>query len=351
MTGPEIVKFSDAVSAAYQPNELTTLLLKLNRRFLDHVNANAPFPQQVVELVGAANSQGWISQLALAVVDDRPNIQPIKDFLTLNPYWDPSRYPPLAHPADTLRVYGGKSFIGRSVLRSALKKMNTPTGKKVLVVTSTHRLVGKTYSRELINFVSKNLQPSFVAHAELDEKYDPIKLTKKLAKDMRLNPSLIPDDATEQAPRTNQDLVPTLLTTDNTNPQPVVWIVLDGFRQAPSESIRDFIERLAEQIQSMVEFRLILLNYPSHFPPQVGSWVIKDELEPLTRTELETHFINVHRQKHNANPSPAELSDYLTCMDDAFEKHSKESPEEKGNLLLVNRAVTDVVETIEEDAP
>lgn len=352
MTGPEIVKFSAAVSSAYTPNELVRLLLTLNRNFLDYVIVQAPFPNQVIQLVGTANSQGWISQLVLAIVNDRPNVQSIKNFLVVHPYWDPTKYPPLTHPADTLRVYGGRSFIGRNVLRSALKKMNNPTGRKVLVVISSHRRVGKTYSTELINFVSGNLQPSKVAYIDLDsQKYDPIKLAKKLATNMHLSPDLIPDESTEQATRSNQELV-SLLTTNTANPPPVIWIVFDGFRdQVPAEAIQDFIAQLAQKIQSMQEFRLILLNYPVSLPLAVGGFIIKDELQPLTRAELETHFTNVHRQKYNANPSPQELAEYLLCMDEAFKKRSQDYPESVNDHVLVNLAVSDVVDTIEEDVP
>src|SRR5882762_9467574 len=148
MTGPEIVTFTVMVSSAYTANDLTNLLLGLNRNFLDYVPLTVPFPQQVRELVGVANSSGWISQLVLAVLADRPNNQFIRDFLSQHPYWDPAHHPPLDHPVDTLRILGGRSFIGRDKLRAAIKKMDDPTGKKVLLVKSTRRKVGKTYSKD-----------------------------------------------------------------------------------------------------------------------------------------------------------------------------------------------------------
>jgi hypothetical protein len=352
MTGPEIVKFSDAVINAYTSNELTTLLLTLNRRFLDYVTERVPFPDQVRELVAAANSSGWISQFVLAVLNDRSTNQFIRDFLAVHPYWDPTMYPPLTHPADTLRVYGGRSFIGRDVLRANLKRMDRPTGRKVMLVTSgDHRKVGKTYSKELIDFISRNSQPSIMSYVNLDSgTYDPINLAKKIAKDMRLSPTLIPDQTTEQAARSNQDLV-SLLTTNVPNPSPIFWIVLDGFRdRVPSEPIQDFIEQLAQSIQSMQEFRLILLNYTACLSPAVSFFIFKDDLKPLTRTELETHFINVHRQKHKANPLPPELNEYLSCMEDAFQNYMQSNPELAGDQLLLNRAVTDVADTIEDDS-
>jgi len=350
MTGPEIVTFTQIVSNAYKVDEFSDLLLGLNRNFLDYVPATVPFPQQVKELVGAANSKGWISQLVLAVVADRPNNQHIRDFLGKHPYWDPAKHPALQHPADTLRVLGGRSFIARDNLRKALKKMDEPTGRKVLLVSSNHRKVGKTYSRDLVGFISENKQPSEVAYVDLDsEKFDPINLAKKIAKEMKLNTSLFPDETTEQAARSNQELVKLLTDVDNPSLK-VWWIILDGFREGvPSEAIQDFIAQLAQRIQSSEEFRLILVNYTSVLPLAVSGFTLKDNLKPLTRTELETHFTNVHRQKHKTNPSPSQLSDYLTGMDDFFAQYTTQYPESVDDQILVNLAVTDIADLIEED--
>ena len=347
MTGPEIVTFTKIVSSAYNATDFSDLLLGLNRNFLEYVAANAPFPQQVKELVGAANSKGWISQLVMAVLADRPNNQHIRDFLCKHPYWDPAKHPVLQHPADTLRVFGGRSFIARDKLRNALKKMDEQTGRKVLLVSSTHRKVGKTYSKDLIGFVSHNKQPSEVAYVDLDsEKFDPINLAKKIAKEMKLNESPFPSETTEQAARSNQELV-TLLTEVDNPLLKVWWIILDGFRGVPSEAIQDFVAQLAQRIQSTEEFRLILVNYTCVLPLAV--FTFKDDLEPLTRAELETHFASVHRQKHKIYPSPSKLSEYLSGMDKFFTEYTKQYPEFVGDQVLLNKAVTDIADLIEEE--
>ena len=350
MTGPEIVEFSKAINLAYDYDELKKLLLTLDRRIQDYVPANAVFPTQVDELVGRADSQGWISQLVLAVLKDRPNKQSIKDFLSRRPYWDPAKHPPAAHPSYTLRVFGGFCFIGRSVLRSAVRKMEDPTDRKVLVITSTHRKVGKTYSKELVDFISQNTPLTEMAYVDLDsETYTPFKLAKKLAREMRLDPNPIPEETTEQAARANQELV-SLLIRRWTNPPKVWWIVLDGFRdQIPSEAIQDFIAQLAQRIQRTQEFRLVLVNYSYSLPLAVDGFSFKEELQPLTPAELETHFISVHRQKHNNNnPSPQQLADYLKGMKDVIAKLRQKYQGTVDDQTLINIAVMTVADTIEE---
>ena len=351
MTGPEIVEFSKAIKLAYEYDDLAELLQSMDLSITDYVTANAKYPTQIQELVGVFNSKGWILKLVSAVVKDRPNSQPIQNFLSRHRYWDPANHPPTNdHPWDTLRVLGGRSFIARDRLRRALKKMDQKTGRKVLVITSAYRKVGKTYSKDLIEFVSSNLPPSDVAYADLDnETYTPIRLAKKLAKEMKLDASLIPNEATEQASRSNQELV-SFLIPSRTDPAPMVWwIVLDGFReQIPSEEIQEFIAQLGERIQGTEEFRLILLNYDYTLPLAVAGFSIMDNLEPLTRPELERHFTHVHRQKHNTDPSDEQLAAYLAGMDALLDKLTQENPESVNDQMLINIAVTTVVDTIEE---
>src|ERR1044072_4468201 len=95
MTGPEIVELSKAVSGAYTYPELSLLLLGLNRNFVDYVPANVPFLQQVQQLMGEANSHGWMSELVLTIIQDRPNNPFINDFLSRHPYWDQTANPEL----------------------------------------------------------------------------------------------------------------------------------------------------------------------------------------------------------------------------------------------------------------
>jgi hypothetical protein len=226
--------------------------------------------------------------------------------------------------------------------------MEAPTGRKVLLVTSDHRKVGKTYSMELIDYVAAQQQPSGVVSFDLDtDDYDPIKLAKKLASEMGGNADLIPDRATEQAPRSNQELVRLLIPRTATQPAKVWWLVFDGFRsKIPSEPIQDFIAQLGQRIQQREEFRLILLNYTYPLPLAVAGFTFKDNVKPLTRTELETHFASIHRQKYSANPTPKQLSEYLSGMDDRLAEYTQTHPEVVGDHLLFNMAVSDVADAI-----
>ena len=105
MTGPEIVQFAAALNGAFTVGEVTTLLLRLSRKFTDSTTANLTFPEQLEELVGAANSQGWIGRLVLEAVHERSSNAAINEFLRTNPDWDPAKTRPLeihATPCESL---------------------------------------------------------------------------------------------------------------------------------------------------------------------------------------------------------------------------------------------------------
>lgn len=349
MTPHEILRFSQAITVTYSYGDLSALLLSLNRQ-LDKLvpQTNTNFSEQTQYLVNVANSQGWLVPLVLGVIRERGQTQAVKDFLTAYPEWDAARNQQFAHPCDTLKLFGGKSFIGRDDLRKFLKRMDTATGRKLLVVTGEKRKVGKTYSKDLVDFLAINRPPSQVVYHDLDAAdYDPIKLAKKLGPLMGMDLSSLPDSTSEQAPRSNQELV-SLLIPDSPNPQPQVsWIILDGFRQkVPSEATRDFIDQFAQRIQARQDFRLLLLNYTYTLPLAVSGFAFKENVKPLGETELKSFLSRIHTDRYGAEPSTDQLAEYLQSVGDLLGQYTQTNPEHAEDQLLLNMAVTDVADAI-----
>jgi hypothetical protein len=349
MNGAEIVEFSTAVSQAFRPNDLATLLLRFNYMFYNYVVIQSTYPEQVVQLAGRANSEGWIGRLVVEVVRDRPLDRDIQTFLNNNPHWNPATNPPLDHPCDTLFVFGGKCFIGRRDLRKFLKAMNNPTGRKVLVVTSDRRKIGKTYSKELISFLSDNQQPSGVVPIDLDQDdYDPAKLAAAIARFMGVALESMPPQGQQQAARWNQELVDWLVPVVPNLATTVGWIVLDGFRQKMlSEATQDFISQLAQRVQGTTRFRLILLNYTIRLPLAVEAFVYKDEVRLLDHSEVQAFLSKVHERKHGAEPTPDLLSEYVTGVYERLAQYAQEYPDVAEDQLLLNMAVSEAAEIIQ----
>ncbi|HXA79214.1 MAG TPA: effector-associated domain EAD1-containing protein [Candidatus Acidoferrales bacterium] len=350
MTGPEIVQFAAVLNHAFTFEEVSTLLLGLDRKLTDYVTGNLLFPKQLEELVGAANSQAWIPQLVIKVVRDRPNNASVKQFLASYPGWDPAKSAPWAHPSDALRVFGGKSFIGREDLRKFLKGMCSADGKNVLLVLGEHRKIGKTYSKELVAFLSYNQQPSRVVYLDLDnENYSPARLAADIGKRMRLDVAGMPGQGEQQATRWNQDLSTWLIPEIPQPDRMVWWIILDGFRQRmPSEELQDLIAQIAQRTQSTQDYKLILVDYNYALPVAVSGFMFKEKVTPLEKTEVQHFLAQVHQQQHGAPPADDELSEYLSGVYEKLAEYTAQFPEMAGNQLLLNMAVTDAFEIIRE---
>jgi len=349
MTGPELVQFSFAVSRAFIVNELQLLLLGMNLRFEDYAPALLPYPEQIDQLVARANSQGWIGQFVVVVVRAAPHNEEIQAFLQTHPHLNPSAISPGNHPCDTLFVFGGKCFIGRANLRRFLKAMTLPTGKKVLVVTSERRKVGKSYSRVLVDFLAQHQQPAAVVAIDLDQDdYDPGTLAEAIAGRLGVTTSGPLQDR-QQAPRWNQALVEWIAPL---TPVPLAtqafWIVLDGFRQKPlSEALQDFIAQLAQRIQGMSHLRLILLNYTYRLPLAVEAFVFKDRVEPIEQGELEVFLSAVYERKHGVPPVASLLSDHVSKVYGRLAEYSRQYPEAVDDLILLNMAVGEEADSIQ----
>ncbi len=64
LKGPEVKQLTEALSAAFSPEELKQkLLYDLNKRLEALVPPNLTWPGTVFELVTAADRQGWIAEL------------------------------------------------------------------------------------------------------------------------------------------------------------------------------------------------------------------------------------------------------------------------------------------------
>ena len=352
MTGPEIVEFAAALNGAYTLGEVKTLVVRLNRKFTDYTTANLTFPKQLEELVAAANSQGWVGQLVSQVVRESSLSPAIRDFLIAHPDWDPARTRPLNHPCDALRITGGKSFIGRLTLRTFLKKMSGDTySKNVLLIMGTGSKIGKTYTYELVTFISISQPPSGCTYIDFGkDNYDAAKLAMTIAKGLQLDISTIPSRGEQQATRWSQELAQWLIPDNLGAPRALWWIILDGVKRTTlPEEVRELIAQLAERVQRTRDYRMILIDYGSKLPLAVAGFTFRETVVPLSRADVEQFLSQIHQERYGAAPDQNTLSEYVTGTYNKLAQYVRENPEiDPGDQLLLNLAVTDAVETIRE---
>jgi uncharacterized protein (DUF2267 family) len=341
VNGKQIVDFSDVLSAIYNPGTWRRLLLSVNRSPQEFERPGDAFPDLILRVVEVANSEYWLSTLVRGVQAGYPKHSALREFFTSNPGWEMLKNTRKTHPSDSLRVFGGKSFIARRVFRDHLKQMDEPVGMKVLVVTSGHRKVGKTYSRELIQFLSLSGQSSRPAYADLDKlPSEPFAVAAKIGKEIGLPPLTI-DTRSEQATRSSHDLVDWLVPGNPTGATKTFWIVLDGFRdRIASESVQDFVAQLAQKIQTTPNYRLILINYTYRLPLTVDAFALKDQVLPIQRQDIEAHLREVHQEKYGHPPTPEQLLEYVEAVYEIVKEHTQREPGIAGDHLLFNTAVT-----------
>lgn len=341
MTGQQIVEFSDVLSTIYNVNGFRRLLLSINRTLQTLVAATDPFPDQVLHVVEVANAEGWLALLVGTVTTALPNHQAIRQFLANHPDWDLIRNAPAAHPCDTLQIFGGRSFLGRKQFREHLKAMEELTGKKVLLVTGAQRKVGKTYSRELVQFLAIHTQNTGTVYVDLDKmENDPALVAAKIATDLGLGAGT-GVSGSQQAARGNHDLVDWLVPTNQVAQAKTWWILLDGFRERmASEGLQDFIAQLAQRIQSTPNYRLILINYTYRLPLAVDAFALKDQVGPLARADVEHFLSKIHQQKFGAAPSAEQLAEYADGVYAMVQELMNSEPESAGDQLFLNTAAT-----------
>lgn len=296
MNGTEIKELADALDTAYlRAADLDEMLLSIPKRPLAGQAAlNATLPEAILTVVRNSVAEGWGGSLLRAVSLGRPDSQPLKAFFALHRHLDPNLNPLFSNPwQSTLLV--GQLFMGRDQIRRDLWRMDTsPFAKKVMVIASETRQVGKTHTCSLIKFVRQ--EPSHkVTYLDLDERrcedlkkadHNLRAVAFELAEQWGIDTAALPKQDDEQEPRWAQLLAPYLVGRANMNGGVVRWLVIDGFRKRnqPSAGVKELIDRLSELLMVKPNFRFLLLNYREPLPLPVRYF--EEWVQPLTGVEI-----------------------------------------------------------------
>jgi Effector-associated domain 1 len=352
MNEPAVAEFGKLLSDLFTEVDLDTELLKLDKGSLDkHAATKLAAPDRMIQLVVNANREGWIRDLVKAVVLARPNRPEVKAFTAKYPDTEPARSPMLTNPWDTYQIPGGRLFIGRQSLRTYLKRIEQPLDKKLLIVTSTSRNIGKTYTKDLILFAAQQRPLNKVNYIDLDvEIYDAGSLARKVASDWNVDPETLPKQDKEQAARWIQHLTRFLITDSPATNGMIRWIVLDGFREKiPSLEVQEFIAQLAVAIQTHAHaaFRLVLINYTQLLPLTLRPpFSFVDVVEKITDDEIGLALTEIHGRTFGRPITPEERQKYLVNVQQRLRQHEHENPDQTSNQLLMHIAISDIVESM-----
>jgi hypothetical protein len=340
----ERTDFINALKVDYSLPTLTALLLnKLDKPIANIIiTTGMSYPDVLQTVVQKAIEEGWIGDLVYHATTQNSGGVNLKAFVQNHPDFDPAKGPPMAVDwvmAHTLRAR--RYFFGRKDLRAALKELRSPDGARVLVVNG-QRVSGKSYTNELIAFLSERTPKNKTIYMNLDKYvFEAPNLTEMIGLQMGMDTTRIPQQQDEQKARWVQRLVGWILNRV-VNPGDVTyWFVFDGFReQTLLPETKDWIDELAVQAETNVpQCRVVLLNYTETLPFQISDFISREEIKPIGRDELIEFFklLNVdYNNKYEPEDLVSKVDVLLAEVDGAIASKPETQIE---RLRLVGKAV------------
>ncbi|HKV32908.1 MAG TPA: effector-associated domain EAD1-containing protein [Pyrinomonadaceae bacterium] len=310
--------FINALNKDYSLSTLTQLLLnQLDKPIANIIITNGMnYPDVLQTVVQKAIEEGWIANLVYHAITQNPNGVNLKAFVQKHPDFDAVKGAPISVDwvmAHTLRAR--RYFIDRKDLRVALKELRSSDGPRVLVVTG-ERVTGKSYTNELIAFLSERTPKNKTIYMNLDKYvYEAPNLTEMIGLQMGMDTTKIPQQQDEQKARWVQRLVGWILNRVVNPGDTTYWFVFDGFReQTLLPETKDWIDELAVQAETNVpQCRVVLLNYQETLPFQISDYVSREEIKPIGRDEL-IEFFGLLNVDHKGNYSPEDLSSKVDLL-------------------------------------
>jgi hypothetical protein len=343
--------FIKALVNDYSLATLTSLLLnQLDKKLANIINPQGlGYPVVVEAVVQSGIEQGWIADLVYHAIDQNPNGVNLKAFVAGHPDFDSTQGPPILVDlvmSHTLRAR--RYFIDRKDLRQALKDLRSPDGPRVLVITG-QRVSGKSYTNELISFLSEKTPKHKTIYMNLDKfVFEAPNLTEMIGLQMGMDTANIPQQQDEQKARWVQRLVGWILARVVNPGDTIYWFVFDGFREKTLlPETRDWIDELAVQAETNVpQCRVVLLNYQENLPLQITDYVCREDIKPIGRDELINFFEQLNKD-HNRNYSATDLTSkvdiILAQVDDVIAGKPEFSVD---RLRLVSKAVNETAKLL-----
>jgi hypothetical protein len=277
----------DALIDAYDPDRFTLMLGQRLGRHLYNIVMGGAFQTQVAAVVAASEQQGWTIELVKAAHDFNPGADRLKQF---HRDFQPVAADAAADPYEAYRLRGDLLFLNRKSLRKALKRLASPTGRRVLLVDGPPSS-GKTWTINLIQHVAGHpTKGGFWVHG-FDLGDPPDRGPGDLAYDIVLRFAGNLDSMPPQRQASEERWAARL----------AVWIanqvaqlnvprylVFDSFSKfAVPQTTCELIVRLAVLAESEFRhwLRVILLSYSKPLHPQINDCVERDPATLFSTTD------------------------------------------------------------------
>jgi len=224
---------------------------------------------------------------------------------------------------DPLTFRGNQPLVNRGELRQELSKLQAATSQ-ILVVNGDRRS-GRTYSRQLIYSGAGRHQfiPIDVDLLDLkpaDDDLRPEHIGQDIVLQMGFSLNDMPPRQNEQDSAWNRKFCAWLMGQVRRQNH-LYWIIIDHSDRLPLlPGVEDFLFELTTRCDQMDRLRLVFLGF--HKPERLNSDlrllqpVSKEDIPPITDTDLIEFFFTYHQRRQGTVPAPAgngdEFSEKIT---------------------------------------
>jgi hypothetical protein len=322
------LRIRDALLDVFLWERMKDLLAAIGKNGPNYEGQGSTPPTNMMAVVEAAEKENWLVELVDRAHQERPASADISKFRR-----ELAAFIPFASedPFEVCCLSGSHVMVNRTKLRSALRLLASPRGKRVLVVKDKvpappgqSSLTGKSHSIQLISYL-KAMQDFRLVNVDLEATSRavgagnvilPSDLARRLCSlfgydgivptDNEAIPAakggLGPNANNEQWARWNLefwDKFEARASRDNARP---CWVVIDQFNLVfLSQSPLDLVKELASRINVTLDhFRLILIGYASTLPSTVIGMVEEEMVEPIGEIELIDFFARAYEERRKA---------------------------------------------------
>jgi hypothetical protein len=292
-----------ALLAAFRTRDaMVELLQTIDRRFAEFEGTSSDFKGNVARVVDTAVADRWILELLRSASEE---VSADPDLHRLVAELEPIVPLPGIDHFQVCQLSGSFLMLDRAELRTTLQGLNTPQGKRILVVRGPAK-AGKTHTAQFISYLSDALGDfSFVlidlaAFTRLlgpGVPVEPHPIAEQLAG--RLQYELHIDDPPANGPWAHWilDFCERFQTKAMYDPLSR-WIVIDAFNAVvATQNTLDLVKELAIRVsRALPRFRLILLGFGTDLPPDVSGHLETELIAPLQTPEITEFFSRVYTQ-------------------------------------------------------
>jgi hypothetical protein len=330
----------DAISGAYNLGSLRMMLHQINRRLEDYTT-DAPFPERVTVLAGAAQDQGWLDDLVRAAIELCPENELL---LRLEADYRPVAEAAAADPYDAYVLRAGRPFVNRKGLRAALRALASPDGSRVLVVDGPAES-GKTYSVQLLLHVAGHPKKGgFWVHS-FDLANPAGRTADQLAYDivskMGGERDKMPPQGLVSAERWAEHLTDWVAIEIVRLGKPR-YLVFDSFSKAKVDGpTQELITRLAQRAESDLQdyLRVLLLSYAAVLPPDINDYVQRESVTPFGPSDMVELVLAVAAAAGKPPPPLPEVTAAVQKIWDAYPEgtpgRNRQISRQLANLLQI----------------